>query len=232
MFKKIEPLEHSKHQDLRLSKISDFGFAAQVSTVTLSFSELRQASRYFPIVFFKDAPCLPQAMLSLENGKNAFVDGAGNWKVPYIPIFLRLYPFIVAKIQGQEDKNVLCLDPEAAHFKSAMGDPLFTTNGEAVEFIQKNVLGSQKVYQDELKKTEILFKSLDEKGLIVDRVFKYKVVQEEKSINGFMGVDMDKLKTLDDKYLADLVRNGTMGMIHEHIGSLINFPNLLTPAVE
>ncbi len=226
MFEKIEPLEHSKHHDLRLAKISSFAFANTISAVKLSFSELRQASRYYPIVFFKDAPCIPQALLSLEPGKNAFMDEAGNWKVPYIPAHFRLYPFILGKIQEQEDKFALCLDPDAEHFKSGMGEPLFTADGKPTEFIQ-NILKSLETYQKEIKATQVLFQSLDEKGLIVDRAFKYRVNQEEKSINGFKGVDMEKLIALDDKSIADMVKNGTMGLIHEHTNSLANFSNFL-----
>jgi len=230
MFKKIEPLEHAKHQDLRLAKVSDFNFTKNISAVKLSFSELRHASRYYPIVFLNEAPGLPQALLSLESGKNACIDEAGNWKVPYIPVYFRLYPFALAKIQEQEDKFALCLDPEAAHFKPGMGDPLFTADGEPTEFIRENILNSLKIYQNELETTQALFKVLDEKELIVDRAFKYTLNQEEKTINGFKGVDMEKLVALDDKSLADMVKTGTMGLVHEHVNSLANFTSFLAQA--
>jgi len=229
MFTKIEPLEHSKHQELRLGKTTSFNFARQISAVKLSFSELRHASRYYPIIFLNEAPCLPQALLSLEKGENACIDETGNWKIPYIPIYFRLYPFTLAKIQEQEDKFALCLDPGAEHFKAGMGDPLFTADGQPTEFIREKVLNSLKVYQNELETTQALFKPLEEKELIVDRSVKYTVNQEEKTINGFKGVDMEKLAALDDKSLADMVRNGTMGLIHEHTHSLANFNNFLTP---
>ena len=230
MFEKIEPLDHSKHQDLRLSRINSFTFAEQTSAVKISFSEMRQASRYYPIVFLKNNIHLPQVLLSLETGKNNFIDDAGNWKVPYVPVYFRLYPFTLARIQGQEDKLALCLDPEAVHFKSGMGEPLFTADGKPTEFVQKTILTSLEHYQKELETTQILFKALDEKELIVDRSFKYTVNQEEKSIGGFKGIDMEKLRTLDDKSLADMVKNGTMGLIHEHTNSLVNFSNFITPA--
>jgi len=230
MFNKIEALDHSKHQDLRLAKIPGFTFVKNISAVKLSFSELRHASRYFPIVFLNNAPGLPQALLSLEAGKNVCVDETGNWKVPYIPVYFRLYPFTLAKIQEQKDQFALCLDPAAEHFKPGMGDPLFTANGEPTEFIQNTILNSLKIYQQELEVTQALFKVLEEKELIVDRAFTYTINQEEKSIDGFKGVDMEKLVALDDKSLADMVKNGTLGLVHEHINSLSNFYNFLAPA--
>jgi hypothetical protein len=230
MFATIEPLEHSKHQDLRLSKISGFTFAKETSTVKLSFSELRQASRYYPIVFLNEAPGIPQALLSLEKGKNVYVDDAGNWKAPYIPAYFRLYPFTLARIQDQKDKFALCLDPEAEHFKAGMGDPLFTAAAEPTDFVQKNILNSLKLYQKELETTQALFNVLEEKELIVDKSYKYTLNQTEKAINGFKGVDMEKLAALDDKSLADMVKNGTMGLVYEHTHSLANFSNFLAPA--
>lgn len=223
MFNTIEPLEYSKHQDLRLAKIPGFTFTEHISAVKLSFSELRHASRYYPIVFFKNAPCIPQALLSLENGKNICIDKSGNWKIPYIPAYFRLYPFTLAKIQGQENRFALCIDPEAEHFKPGMGDPMFTADGDCTEFIQNTVLNSLKSYQNELETTSSLFKILAEKGLIVDKTLKHTVNKVEKNIDGFQCVDMEKIMTLDDKSLADMVRNGTMGMVYEHVNSLGNF---------
>ncbi|HAR34434.1 MAG TPA: hypothetical protein DCR95_10235 [Desulfobacter sp.] len=49
MNKHIEALTHSQHKDLRLSKITSFSFAANISSVKLSLSELRKASLYYPM---------------------------------------------------------------------------------------------------------------------------------------------------------------------------------------
>jgi len=229
MNKNIEALTHSQHKDLRLSKITSFAFAKNISSVKLSFSELRQASRYYPIVFLNADPSLPQALLSLKPGENNFIDEKGNWKVPYIPAYFRLYPFMLAAIQGQEEKLALCIDPEADHFNSGMGDPLFTADGELTEAVQK-ILKSLEMYQKEITQTQALFKTLDKQGLIVDRAFKYRVNQEEKSIKGFKGVDMEKLYALDDKSLAGYVKNGTMQMVYELNHSLSNFSKFIAPA--
>ena len=229
MFKQIEALAHSKHKDLRFSRAASFAFADTLSSVKLSFSELRPASLYYPIVFFKGGSCLPQAVLSLTPGKNDLIDGKGNWKAPYIPAFFRFYPFILATLPDQGDKLALCIDPEADHFKSGMGDPLFTADGKATEFV-RNILKSLEGYQKEIQTTENLFKGLDEQGLIVDREFKYRVGQTEKTVNGFKGVDTEKLLAMDDKQIAAFVKNGAMGMVYEHTHSLANFSKFTSPA--
>ena len=230
MFKKIEPLDKSKHQDLRLGTISGFDFAKQISAVKLSLSEIRPASMYYPIIFLKDMPCIPHALLSLENGKNDCVTEDGKWKLPYIPAFFRMYPFTLARIQDQEGKFALCLDPEAEHFKSGMGEPMFTADGEPVDFIKEKILNSLQVYQKELETVEALFKSLEEKDLIVDKIIKYTINQKEKSINGLKSVDMKTLTALDDKNIADMVKNGAMGVVYDHINSLGNISKFISPA--
>ena len=221
MFKKIEPLEKSKHQNIRLSKTQGFGFAKNISAVQLTFSELRYASRFYPIIFLANGGCIPHALLSLEAGKNLYVDDNGKWKVSYIPAYFRQYPFTLAKIKEEESKYALCLNPDAEHFKSGQGEPLFTADGKSNDFVQK-ILSSLKLYQQELVTTEKLFKELDEKGLIVDKKISFKINQETKSINGFKGIDMEKLMALDDKSIAQIVRTGVMRFVYEHLQSLSN----------
>ena len=122
----------------------------------------------------------------------------------------------------------MCIDPEAEHFKSGIGDPLFTADGEITESVQK-ILKSLEVYQTEIALGQALFKALDKQGLIVDKAYKYRVNQKEKSIQGFKGVDMKKLHAMDDKRLAQYVKNGTMKMVYEVNDSLSNFSKFITP---
>lgn len=231
MFMKIEPLEFEKHQRLRLGTISDFNFASSISAVKLSFSEFRQASRFYPITFFDDFPGIPHALLSFKKGVNACLDQTGKWKTGYIPLFFRLYPFTLAKIEEQENNYALCLDPEAEHFKSNMGEPLFTADGSLSEFLENNILKNLKNYHKELELTETLFKAINGKGLLVDKSFNYTIAKEQKKIDGFKGIDQEKIKEMNDQDLAEMVRNGSMGLIHEHINSFSSFNNILAASL-
>jgi hypothetical protein len=59
--------------------------------------------------------------------------------------------------------------------------------------------------------------------LIADRKFDFQINGQQRSIDGFKGVNMEKLLTLDDKTIADFVKNGTMPMIYIHLQSLSKF---------
>ena len=132
-----------------------------------------------------------------------------------------------SKMQGQEENSALCVDPGAVHFKSGLGEPLFSVDGSLAEFVGKKILAPLTAYTKELHTTSALFNALDEKSLIVDREFKLQLGGEEKSIKGFKSVDLQKLKDLDDESLAGMVRNGSIGLIYEHANSLSNIKHLL-----
>lgn len=219
MFRKLEALESSAHQDLRLSKTQNFEFTKNISSVPLAFSEIQKASQYYPIIFPADGGTIPTALLSLKENENKFIDDKYNWIVPYIPLQFRLYPFGLAKIDNSEDKYALCIDRDAENFASDQGDPLFTADGETNELVQ-SFLKTLQTYHQEIKATQALFSSLAEKELIVPRKIEFQVNGKPKQIDGFNGVDMEKLITMDDEFIAGLVKNGGMAIIYNHLQSL------------
>ena len=218
----IEPLEKSKHQQLRLSKLQTFNFTKTISSVPISFSEMLPVSQFYPIILPADGNPTPMALLSIKEGMNRYVDEQGRWKAPYIPLCIRLYPFVFAKIENKEDQYALCLDRNAEHFAAGQGEPLFTADGEPNEFIQ-GIFSTLKLYHQELAVTKTLFTALAEKELIAARKFDFQINGQQRSVNGFKGIDMEKLLTLDDKTIAGFVKNGTMPMVYTHLQSLSKF---------
>ena len=226
MFKKIEALIHSKHQNLRFTRAANYGFAENLSMVKASFAEMRQASLYYPVIFREEKPGLPTILLSLEAGSNRYLDENKMWKVPYVPTMLKLYPFTLAKMEDDPDKMVLCIDPEAPHFASGQGEPLFTADGQLADFVT-GVMKELEKYQKELAMTEAMVKRLYDNELIAPRKFRVRAGGQPHKIDGFWGVDMEKLPGLEDKILAELVRTGTLSMIYEHAHSMNKFLHLI-----
>lgn len=225
MFKKIEPLNKAKHQDLRFTANQGFHFAKAVTSAPLSGSEFLKASRFYPIVFHKEKS-LPLIFLSLRENHNNYVNADGTWKVPYIPAHFKRYPFILAKgenkaAESAEDRFVVCIDRDAPHFQGTMGEPMFTADGELAEMTAKVVDFLQK-YQQELSETERMFQELEAKGILVEQQFNFEKDGQRKSYGGFRLVDVEKMKKLDDETLAKWVRNGVIALINAHVQSLAN----------
>ncbi len=229
MMTKIEVLDKNAHESLRLSKISSFEFAAKTSAVAISFSEMPRSSACYPIVFPETGDSSPRVVLSVVNDTNAYVDSKGNWKASYIPSHFRLYPFVLGKIDQKnenqdpgEKKVALCIDRDAPHFASNMGEPLFTANGEPLEFVLTIFESLKKRYQ-ELEVTRQLFHRVAETGILQPRELHTQIKNGKKIVQKFRIVDMEKLKELDDKILAEWSRTGVMAYIYDHVRSLAHF---------
>ncbi|MDY0361093.1 MAG: SapC family protein [Desulforegulaceae bacterium] len=220
MFKKIEAFGSSGHQDLRFTKSDNFLFASKTNLVQLSFSEIKPASRFYPIVFPANQPELPHAILSLATGNNNYLTSEGKWTVPYIPFFIRTYPFIMIKTEDK-DKYAVCIDAEAPHFKNQYGEILFTADGKPNNFSEK-IINGLKVYLGEIENTKKLFSELAEKNLMVDKQITYGKDSDKKNIGGFKVIEMEKILALSDLEIAGLVKNGAMGLIYDHLSSLAN----------
>ncbi|MCB9481218.1 MAG: SapC family protein [Desulfobacteraceae bacterium] len=220
MFKKIEAFGSSGHQDLRFSKSDNFSFASKVNLVQLSFSEIKTASRFYPIVFPSIQPELPHAVLSLTPENNNYVTSEGKWTVPYIPFFIRTYPFTMIKT-ADKDKYAVCIDAEAPHFQNQYGEILFTADGKPNDFSEK-IINGLKIYLGEIENTKKLFSGLAEKDLMVDKQITFGKDSDKKSIGGFKVIEMEKILELPDSEIAELVKNGAMGLIYDHLSSLSN----------
>jgi hypothetical protein len=221
MFKKVEALTNSTHQDLRFTKINSFEFARTMLQSPLGASELAMASRFYPILFPQKGTT-PLALLSLNKESNHYVNTDGSWKVSYIPAHFRRYPFILANADKKKpDSFVVCIDREAPHFNAGLGDPMFTADGAPADFTQQTINFLQK-FQEEMKITNTICQELEKHGVLENKSITMEKNGVKSTIGGFRCVDMKKLITLDDKTLAGWVRNGLMGIVHTHLQSLDN----------
>jgi len=169
MFKKVEALNKDTHQNLRFTQIDSFEFASSVLNAPLSASEFLFAARYYPIVFSLEN-ATPQALFTLGQQKNHYVNTDGLWSVPYIPAHIRRYPFILANTGTEEsgDKFAVCIDVEAPHFATDQGTPLFTADGNPGDFTQKTMTFLQK-FQEELKVTQALCMEMESMKVLVEK---------------------------------------------------------------
>ncbi len=140
MFQNAKPLDKVRHKNLKFTPQSNYLFARQLPVSILGASELVDASKHFPIVFWdtgnKNMPTLPQALMSIEKDKNAFVDEDGSWKAGYVPAHIRRYPFILGQLQDQERFAVMIVE-DALHFQNEAGSPIIDEDGEGSEILKK-----------------------------------------------------------------------------------------------
>ena len=234
MFVKVEPLDRKKHAGLKFKPASDYAFAKTQATAPLPAMEVLEASRHFPIVFQGPdqsgaSSLIPQALLSLVQGQNAFVGKDGQWQSNYIPAHIRRYPFILGSL-GQDQQFAIMIDVEAPQFKNDDGEALFTGGEDGNEVKASQTVETAREFlgrlQGQIESTQELLKPLEETDILVTRQMEVRLDNRRMVLSGFRSVDEDKLRALDDKTLADWVRSGLMHVVFAHLQSLANVREL------
>jgi hypothetical protein len=224
MYKNLEAISAEKHIDLKLDPTVSHAYAAGLNLVPLSYSEIIPVSRFCPVIFPEQDKPFPNALMSLDPGKNVFVNENGDWTGPYVPAQIRMYPFALGQTD-QQDTFVVCIDSNAPHFASGKGDPLDNANGEPSQFLNSTMDALKKYYQ-ELVQTRELFVLFSNHDIVHPAQTTVNRHGTPTVIKGFSSVDTLKLADLDPHILKDWIKRGFMSIIFAHIHSLANIPLL------
>ena len=222
------------HRDLRLkNELNAIPKLAPFTSFIVSVSEFADASQTFPILFVRAAPdalgkdtVAPVAVFGMKPGENLFVTADGKWDANYVPAMLRAYPFTMARIEGS-DRWAMVFDNTWEGMSRTEGLPLFNEKGEATELLN----GVHKFVQDletDLERTRQACAALLELKLLKPMRFDATLANgEQLSVDGFMTADEEAISKLSDAQIAQLYRNGLLGLIQIHIVSLNNMRRLL-----
>ncbi|MBN2808016.1 MAG: SapC family protein [Deltaproteobacteria bacterium] len=230
MFVATEPLNRELHKGLRFKPMANLKFAEKVSQVPLSYSEVVKAGRYYPIVFPLGGAMIPHAVLSLRKNHNSYLSPDGKWMVPYIPMHIMRYPFVLgtstmaqaADAAPEAETNfIVCIDRQAENFKGNEGTELFTESGEPTESTAK-AIDFLKKFKMELDVTEKLFGLLAEHDCLVKKQLTMDVDGAAQSAGAFQVADLSKIKDLDGAVLKEWAANGLLGLIYAQNFSLAN----------
>ena len=224
MYKKVAPL--SKTEVLKLSPLKDYKHAKDVSTTLLTFNELAQACKFYPIYFsVENDGVLPIAILGF-NDNNLFLDGKNNWeKNYYIPAVFRAYPLGMAKKEGSDDQYTVVYDSEHDGINKKDGKPVADDKGELTEFGQKAVDFLQNL-QGDINRTREAFKILTEYNLLKFANVDITKGEAKYQIKGVGMIDQEALEALEDDKVLDLVKKGIYRLIVMHLLSVNNVRNL------
>jgi len=228
MFDCLERLSASRHRHLRLRRTQDYRFVGDENQVPILFSEIVEAAKAFAVVFPTASPTRPVALLGLAGEGNRFVDACNRWTVPWVPAYIRRYPFALARIDGNDDeRRVVAVDRAAAQLSEHEGEPLFNADGRpdaaletAVSFLSR--------FQREADAVPEYFAPLVEHDVLVERTLDIRRAGKvEHRIGGVRVVDRTRLAGLDDATLAAWARSGLLAAVHAHLASLTNLRRLL-----
>ena len=221
------------HRDMRLKNdLNAIPRLAPFTSFVVSISEFGDASLNFPILFVRSAPdalgkdtVAPVAVFGLKPGENLFaIDG--KWDGGYVPAMLRAYPFTMARIEGS-DRWAMVFDNTWEGMSRTEGLPLFNEKGEATELLN-NVHKFVQDLETDLERTRQFCAALLEMKLLKPMRFDATLANgEQLSVDGFMTLDEEAVGKLPDAQIAQIYRNGMLGLLNTHLVSLNNMRRLL-----
>ena len=222
------------HRDLRLkNELNAIPRLAPFTSFMVSVSEFGDASQSFPILFVRAAPdalgkdtVAPVAVFGMKPGENLFATAEGKWDAAYVPAMLRAYPFTMARIEGS-DRWAMVFDNTWEGMSRTEGQPLFNDKGEATELLN-NVHKFVQELETDLERTRQFCAALLEMKLLKPMRFDATLANGEAlSVDGFMTADEEAISKLPDAQIAQMYRNGMLGLLGIHTVSLNNMRRLL-----
>ena len=223
----IVPLTRHDHGKLSLQKTESFAFARETNAMPLVGGEFPMAANDYAIVFTDtDEGIVPAVILGVRNNENMYVDADGKWNATYVPAFARRYPFAFATDEKAENFTVM-IDPSFPGFNNeGKGDRLFNNDGTNAAFLE-TTLTFLREYQGMFARTQAFGKRLGELGVLDPVEANLPLPSDpQRKLGGFKIVNRDKLKSLPNKAIADLLRDDELDLIVLHLFSLRNLGRL------
>ena len=223
-YKDLLPLNSRDHADWKAGALESAAYLAATHAIPLTSDEFVDAQRHFPIVFTSGDNPLPIALFGLNEGVNTFVgdDMKINGAI-YLPAYARRYPFILAKLQPNNDDMSLCFDPTAGLIgKDAQGQALFDGESKPTEYTQ-GVLDFCRRFEEAGQRTRLFMEELGELDILMDgeiAITRNDMPDKPFIYRGFRMVDEAKLRELPAASLETLAKNGMLMLIYAHLFSL------------
>jgi len=226
MFKRVVPLEFSRHATLRVRPAVDQAYARTLQRATVMQAEIRLAAARYPIVFVEDPETdgfRPVALFGLAPGDNVFVGADGQWRASYIPAVIRAYPFALAR-SGRPDRFLVCIDEASDLVSAEDGAALFRPDGQADQALEevKAFLARLRGMQ---MATDAFSRALAQRNLLTPMTIQAGPA-DSPPLQGCYVVNEERLDALPIEHLADLRVRGWLSTIYAHLMSLLQIERL------
>ena len=217
------PVSASRHGDVSLAPASDFAFSAGVNAVPLMAVEFPRAAAEYAIVFTKAGDgVLPAVVLGVRGNENLYLSPDRKWQAEYIPAFIRRYPFVFSS--SADGKTLtLCIDESHPGVnREGRGERLFEDD-KPTPYVER-VLKFLNDYQQHYQRTVAFCQRISELELLEPMQAQVTTPRGEKlSLNGFLGVNREKLRSLDGESLVKLAKTDELELLYLQMHSMRNF---------
>lgn len=232
-YKKPVALCPEQHADLYLEQ-TGFQHAAASNSVYITAVEFFKVAREYPIVFAGNPKqgITPVALLGLDPECNLYLNAEGQWRADYIPAYVRRYPFILATEEGataQPDRFTVCIDEACPGLnRQGRGQRLFSGDRQQSDILAA-AIRLLREYQGHIHLTNSFCTALSGLAILAPMAATFSTEGGDKRrLQGFMGVDEDKLRALPAEQLTELISRKYLDLIFAHLWSLTSLESLRT----
>jgi hypothetical protein len=220
-YQNIVPLDRARHRDLRLVRDKrPFAFAATSHIIPAVVDEFVAGARYLPILFLPATPHpTPVFLVGTRTGQNLYIDSEGKWIDPYVPAFVRRYPFMLGTPEGASP--VICVDDKYESLRQKdVGERLFAEDGADTPLLQEYARLTE-TYFAAAKRTENFLETLAALQLLRSVTVEIRSdTGASTALHGFQTIDENRLNTLSDADFLKLRAEGLLPAIYAHLFSL------------
>ncbi len=222
LYQDLVPLSSVDHATWRARRNDKAPWLVGHHAIPVTIDEFAMCQRHFPIVFSSgDAP-VPLALMGLNEGMNTFVDADGGViGEPYMPAYVRRYPFMLAKLREDAEELSLCFDPTPGAIGAFEdGDALFE-DGKPTETVT-NILKFCEEFEQAGMRTSAFVAELAEHKLLMEGEITIQPEGAEQPFvyRGFQMVNEDALRDLRGDVLRKMMQSGLLPLVHAHLFSL------------
>lgn len=224
MYNDLIPLNSQDHLGWKARTVDKAAWVSSQNAIPLTVEEFPQAQRDFPIVFSSGDNSVPLALMGLNEGVNVFFEADGTpIGTPYVPAYIRRYPFMLVKLQQNTDDLSLCFDPTSGlvgDFED--GRPLFDAEKQPTQETQELLNFCQKFEEAGLK-TRAFMDEIAKADLLMDgevAINRLDGSGQPYIYRGFKMINQDKLREMRGDQLRKWNESGLLPLIYAHLLSL------------
>ena len=224
LYNDLIPLNSNQHGTWRARMVDKAAWVARQHAIPLTAEEFPAAQRDMPIVFSAGDKPVPLALMGLNEGINVFFEEDGTpIGTPYVPAYVRRYPFLLAKIDPSSENLSLCFDPTSdliGEFEE--GNPVFDADMQPSEHC-KGLLQFCEKFEEAGIKTQSFVDELIKADLLMDGEVSIQRADNPDQpfvYRGFKMVNQEKLRELRGDQLRKWNENGMLPLIYAHLFSL------------
>ena len=226
-YKNIVALDREQHKSLKIRPARHMKFAGEATVLPIVVGEFFEIARQCPIAFLRleDQSLLPVALVGLPGGKNLYLDEKGQWNAPYVPAYVRRYPFVFA--ETGPDQLTLCIDHDYEGFNEKEGVALFEEGGKPSALVQ-GALDMLSEYQRQSALTQAFVQRLQAADILIQANANASLSDGRSlSLQGLLVVDDKKFRAIPEGTLKDWFASGDLGLVYAHLMSMGNLLELL-----